>query len=143
MYNQIYTSFRSICTRIYYYPQMSLNVNRRVPYGESGVRCCDHRFVYATRISPPRKIGPESVQNHSGMHVLRGPGVDEMGARRGRRHRTNQICVRLLRFQCRASTKTPCFSYENGIQTFDTANVSCGEQHLFFAPCNYSTVMIL
>ncbi len=73
------------------------------------------------------------------MHVLRVARVAEVGAWGRRRGRTDQIRVR-HRHQIQAGapllTSIPPvpirLSYENGIQTFDTADVGSSSQILYF-----------
>jgi hypothetical protein len=67
------------------------------------------------------------------MYVLRLGGVAAVGARGGRRDRTDQIRVRhrvIFRDLIFFISDAIRFRYENGIQTFDTANVSLSNPFL-------------
>lgn len=69
------------------------------------------------------------------MHVLRLARVAGMGAWGGRRDRTDQIRVRHLSNRGFTVFDFGRNRYENGIQTFDTANVS--------SPIHFLTCRIL
>ena len=87
---------------------MSLNVNRRVPYGESIVLTVSgaesvvdgyNYFFLAYKTSSPWKFGAEGFQAHPRNDVLWHARMVPVGARRGRGNRADQIRVRLYPFQ--------------------------------------------
>lgn len=77
--------------------------------------------------SSSRELWLEDIQDHSRMYVLRQSCLARMGASRGRRYQAYQGCVRTLFdvFICAIHNNNidPVYSYDAGINAFDTANV--------------------
>jgi hypothetical protein len=92
---------------------MSLNVNRRVPYGKSIVLTVSgaetvvdsSKFFFANKTSSPWKFGAEGFQAHPRNDVLWHARMVPVGARRGRGNRADQIRVRLFYLQIQGPRK--------------------------------------
>jgi hypothetical protein len=69
-------------------------VTKRIPYGMTlRLGYISMGFAHASDRSSPRKVGAESVQDHSWHDVLRRSWLARVGPRRERRHRACKIRV--------------------------------------------------
>lgn len=113
----------------------SQTVNRRVPYGTSPFRGVQlprssnlsHCITWVILGSALGKLGLEGLEDHPGMYELWKSGVAGLDTGRGGSDQAHQICVCDIFANSTTSESKLLFlglnSYDNGVQTFDTANV--------------------